>query len=1416
MVCLHVMLLDWLFLNRPAAAPIEIRLGVALTSKQWSAVAVLKSLAWDRNTPVSVDAASMGRAAAKFESFDLDVGAVHRAMSELPFEFVSSYFCANLSKPETEFDVSGLRSGFFVSRVDRAPMIAAKAIRSGRLQFPSAPAFKPQPYMDESTAALFDDPLKFAAAGASFVGEVPKVRVHADPENLVQLCRKLADTGRLKPVPATCKRDSFVSGMFAVGKDLERDRLIMDSRPPNLLEAKPAVWTSTMASAAVLPDLFLEPHQVLLSSGEDLRDFFYQFVTTEARTRRNILSEPLTIEQARAVFGPTFDWPEQPVWVGLSTLAMGDTNSCEFAQCAHLGVCRQHQVFYDHELLTMRSQVPRGLLSIGIIIDDLVVLEKILRSDLNSDAADRRPFEAEERLARALQGYANAGLEVNLKKEFKNEVCARFWGVELDGDAGLLRPSSLRLWPLILVTLRVASLQLCSVGLLEALSGSWISMFMLRRRLMCTMELIFEALAVSDQKAVLRLSPEMIDELWTLALLGPLACVNLRAEPVDFLIATDSSLDWTAGVSARLPRTLSAEVMRRSLKRGVWAKLLPPHKAWLREHALLGEVDQLPDSSYSSHPLWNLLATGLDYEFNWRRKIIGKKHINVTELDANLHAERRCAANLRHKRIPYALDSQVSLGCLVKGRAASSTLNGQLRRSLPYMLGADLYGYYIYFPSALNRADAPTRDKDIPPPDVQLPDWWEEAAMGNFTSFDEWISMVEAGVVEPEFDLKELEPRAEADLAPAKQVRSAQMKQARAMHVPVSKLREALKVEHCPREDGEALDSDSKLAPEAIEILRSFRPNQFFSKTKPFLLLEPGAVDLYSGKFGVARQLVQCGAPWVLTFEIERSHTEDLLDACLQRKLVRLLELRAVKILGPAIVCRSFSTAVTPPVRTLQHPRGLPSLSGAMREKAREGNQQSDNLDQLIQTAEEHDCGYWFENPDLSWLFKQKRFSKYTHKDSEHIFRFCMCRFGTAWKKPTRIGTNIRGLTGLRLPCKCNRPHVVLRGRSKKHKKNWTAVAQPYPSGLCKLVALACSIHANWSEHKRLDVGACCRAGSLRIGEASHPGPRRTFQRQAGQLEAVHLRAPATEALEARQLESFIAWSRLKLPSADPTVIYDVCPGFLADALQTYGTVEFRRGGALSNFRHLILAVQRWKPIFKLHSAKCWELVGRWELCEPVSHRPPIPEVVVKSMICLAWQLGWLRWCGVTLLAFYGAGRIGEVLRCRREDLLFPRDALDEKSGAIFLQLKQFKSLGRQPSRVQRMKVENAQACRLLSKIYLDQPAATVLYPCSASVYRKRWDKLLFWLDIPADSKLTPGSLRGGAAVNAYKAGKTVPDIMWAMRLRSQQTLESYLQEVAAIGALRELSSSVRHRLCLLGAIFDNLFNGAFRDPVLG
>ena len=247
----------------------------------------------------------------------------------------------------------------------------------------------------------------------------------------------------------------------------------------------------------------------------------------------------------------------------------------------------------------------------------------------------------------------------------------------------------------------------------------------------------------------------------------------------------------------------------------------------------------------------------------------------------------------------------------------------------------------------------------------------------------------------------------------------------------------------------------------------------------------------------------------------------------------------------------------------------------------------------------------------------------------------------------------------------------------------------------------------------------------------------------------------------------------------------------------------------LSNYRHLLLAVQRWKPGSRPFLQVGWELVRRWEFQEPVVHRTPVPESVVKALISHAFLLGWFEWVGITLLAFYGAGRVGEVIRCRKGDLVPPRDCFGENPGTIFLQLRSFKLLMRQGARIQRMKITNSDAVKLLDLIYGNYPTASLLFHGSSHQYRKRWDFLVESFGIRGALKLTPHSLRGGAAVTGYRSGRPLAEILWAMRLRNISTLENYLQEVSSLTFLTSLAPSTRASLVAASSFFPFWANAA-------
>eukprot|EP00435_Cladocopium_sp_Y103_P036916 s1777_g9.t1 len=1392
LVSFQVILMSWTALGCPRRAPASIALGTRLRAKQWRVVRTLMGLNVDENTPQLVNASNMGRSASKFENVEDMLAALARAATVLQDE-ENAYFGGELRKPESEFQ-RPFRSGKPCGHVKKGQVISAKPLIAERLNFPGPPSFDPSRYLDHKTEQRYNYPLQLAQDHEAFEGEVPKVRVFADRKNKVELFRKLALSGRLEPLSKTLKRASFQSGLFAVGKDLTRDRLVLDGRPANALEMPQTLWCRGMASPTALNMLYLRPGHVLLCSGEDLRDYFYQFAVSDERTARNMLCEPVTPTEAAYIFGHQVDDDDGEVWVGLSSLAMGDSMACEFAQGSHLGLMLQHHVAFSDQLLSLHNPIPRGLHHVGVIIDDLIILEQILLSDLEDLRQHGHPTWGSATAAKARSAYALVGLETNPKKAFEDEVKATFWGVGVDGNKGLMRPAQTRLWPATFITMRVATLRLATVGLLEALAGIWVSLFGLRRRLFCLLDLIFEPLGMQDQRVVLRLSDAMVDELVSLVIMAPLAVINFRAEYAPFLVASDACLDGLAAVTTPLTSAFSEELCRHSLRKSAWSTLLPAGKSWRKLHDDLPAEEELEDHEYEVHPLWELCARACPFTTTWSVRVEKPLHINILEMRAHLREERRLAQRHCSLRIPCGLDSQVCLGACIKGRASATSLTKELRKGLGYGIGSDLHFFYMFFPSAMNRADGPSRFGLPKLPDLPLPQWWDSALLGDFAGLDAWLEASSPFTAYDSIPYEELMGPERRTLAPrgAKRIHAAKRRR-------LEKSEEAELAPYLlPKEPKNPLPQRA----EAVEAVRPPETNvrakpfaalleklprcQFFPQDGPLDFNQQGALDLFSGSFGVAKELVRCGAPWVLTYELKRAPCENLLEKETQETIFTLLKLEAFLSVGMAPVCRSFSRAVTPAVRSAQYPRGLPVLTVVMRGRVTEGNLMADFLEEVIKLCNELLIAFWCENPDTSFLWFLKGWRLYRDSDTKHVFRCAFCRFGTPWRKNTRFATNT-ALKGVRMLCNCkHREHVRLRGYSRIHGTQWTKVAEPYPRGLCRLLARACAVKAGWLHKDKLNIAGCCRCSSLRIGEAENPGPRRAAGHfhDRGTLEAAPLLLPATLALQHRVLQAFFVWCRREIRSMRIEDVFNKVPELLAVLLRTYGDMMYQHGGALSNLRHLLLAAQRWKPSVKPYMQLPWEMVTRWEAQEPVKHRTPLPEAVVKAMCTLSWFHHWYGWSLATALSFYGGARVGEILKCSREDLLLPCDLAEEGHSPVFLRLRFFKSRFRTPASVQHLKICDETTCRLLHLVFRNLEKDQLLFETNPYQFRKRWNLMLELLDIPASAGLTPGGLRGGFAVMAYRNGRSVQDIMWSMRLRSQVTLESYLQETASLNAL--------------------------------
>ena len=434
---------------------------------------------------------------------------------------------------------------------------------------------------------------------------------------------------------------------------------------------------------------------------------------------------------------------------------------------------------------------------------------------------------------------------------------------------------------------------------------------------------------------------------------------------------------------------------------------------------------ELPDPSqtFSANPLWSVLARCLDCVLLYKTQAQGRRHINIGELRGFLKAEKKLGLEKASARQLFGLDSQVCLGCICKGRSASESLNQELCRSLPTILFHDSYSECMYYQSAENPADDPTRGVCLRKKTMETPDWFLASCTGDFSGLDSWLEAQGIG----DYQLTGLPPVSELtqrvfesfpsaeissgsemghtaqnnDVQPVSEVQTGFEKGSNAPNGGVYnkpaclsssafQLRTDCATEVSNRAPGQLAfcsgaglgedwrftgrrgvlsSANSKLVQ---HLLRQFKKEQVvFGADETWPPCTAGFLDLFSGEKGVAKEFARETGCWVLTFDIEHDASEDLSNKVLQRQIERLFALDVFHGWGAAPVRQSFSVAVTPAIRSPEHPYGKPDVSDRAREKLEMGNLFASWLLSRMTLSLCLDLVFWVENPDLSWMLSK-------------------------------------------------------------------------------------------------------------------------------------------------------------------------------------------------------------------------------------------------------------------------------------------------------------------------------------------------------------------------------------------------------------------------------------------------------------
>ena len=221
-----------------------------------------------------------------------------------------------------------------------------------------------------------------------------------------------------------------------------------------------------------------------------------------------------------------------------------------------------------------------------------------------------------------------------------------------------------------------------------------------------------------------------------------------------------------------------------------------------------------------------------------------------------------------------------------------------------------------------------------------------------------------------------------------------------------------------------------------VNLLLQFDRSQFvlspgFRSLEEALETGPGILDLFAGSRGLSRACCNLASTWSLTFDLAHSPKEDLLNSSLQGLLFKLVEGGAFYAMVAGPVCSSFSTAITPPCRTLQYPEGTPWCSPLQQHKNSLGNQMLKFVLDISTCCHRNGVLFLVENPDSSWLWRQTSAELCWDDlmaDGSGVgdLRLDFCRFGTPWRKRTRFRCNFF-MAGQTAFCRCRKEHVILR-----------------------------------------------------------------------------------------------------------------------------------------------------------------------------------------------------------------------------------------------------------------------------------------------------------------------------------------------------------------------------------------------------
>ena len=633
----------------------------------------------------------------------------NRAASPLPNDLSSSSFSStasaefsSLEGPLPVVDWSSVplpsMSSFSSSPTSVVPLIADRVALPDSLHIVPLESVLPSDvvtsYSQAASCSLLRPPVEVMGLDAAYPLRRP--RVAGSRAEYVRLIGRLRSQGMVSFTPTP----KAVNGVFAVGKDADSDRLIIDAQPANRLFVDPP--HVSLPDPSHLVQLQVPVGATMFVGKSDLSNF-YHHIGLPLWMQPYFSLPPLTAVELRSIGVDAACDELHPMCV---TLPMGFSHAVYLAETVH-----EHVVYSSGALSAADSIVRMVSPAVtaaralhGIVIDDFFLFS------LNQQLATRQ-FEC------VLAAYRRAGFVVKASKVVRPTAePVKVIGFEVGGPTSVVCLSTESRFALIRATLAVLRVGQLTGTALAHLVGRWTWCMLVRRPALSVLQRVYRFVEAARSRRF-DLWPSVRRELWMLLGLLPLLHARLDAPLFHRAVTSDAS-ELAAGVVATpltpvlrqrlwpLCSTRCHAVLQTQMQSDSPANLLYSSRLLLSaaQRAELSIAEEVFRSFYDdvSDAPWSTIVSKA-----WR----DPEHINALELRAVLLAVHWVLSfpSSLTRRVFLLVDSTVAFFSLWKGRSSSPQLLLILRKIGALLLASGVTLLPGWVPSEVNPADNPSR-----------------------------------------------------------------------------------------------------------------------------------------------------------------------------------------------------------------------------------------------------------------------------------------------------------------------------------------------------------------------------------------------------------------------------------------------------------------------------------------------------------------------------------------------------------------------------------------------------------------------------------------------------------------------------------------------------------------------------------